>query len=160
MKQASAESVKTQSVLPATTPTGVEQQFSSIDKNVESSVGSLISDAGTKKVVTKKDKKSLFDISGVIAQLLKKKQPPRVATKKQQTEMVLNYLQKEEKTLLKQMKKFSSKKRFSAEKLERFAEKLRYVKSLIDKIIQKTIENIENLYKKYILKESKVAASQ
>ena len=137
----------------------IESLMSKIDGNIESSVGDLIS-SGNGSQTKKKQvvKNTFFDISSVIARLITKKAPAQNPSKKEQSKIVLNYLKKEERSLLSHLKKYASRKRFSAQKLEKFAEKLRYVTSLINKILQKTIKDIEGLYRKYILKISNTPA--
>ncbi|PID70291.1 hypothetical protein CSB37_02805 [bacterium DOLZORAL124_38_8] len=127
----------------------------SLVKNVDTNIESILPSGGNKAVKTQKKAVTLTKtntVSAMIAQLLgsgrKKKQNLSEAEK---TKLVLKKLQKNEQSILKQISKNTAKRHFSAHNLEKLAQELRYVRSLIEQILHKTIKNIETLYRKFVL---------
>ena len=71
---------------------------------------------------------------------------------KTQKMKVKKALIKEKENLLKQAEKIQRSRRFSAYKLERVIQQIRYLQELLEEMVSTTVERIERLYRQYVLK--------
>lgn len=111
--------------------------------------------AGKSSKVTKnkKAKRGIMEIifgSGATTATTTSKKLPAPATQKQ---VLRKTLVVRTRSLISEATKMQSSKDFSADKLERTLLEIRHLKQLLSEMFYFTAERIENMYRKYVLKE-------
>lgn len=103
---------------------------------------------------TKKSISGLDSISSKISKLLFGHGAPKTIPKsrKQQEKYIHKELLREQKRLLKKVHEITSNRRFSASNLEKTLIQLRQVQKLMSNLVYMAVEQIKELYQKYVLK--------
>jgi len=99
-----------------------------------------------------KKSSSFGDISKKISQLLFHKESKSLPTTEVQRKKLTHHVEKQTKKLIKLANKIQRSGDFCAAKLEKIISKIRYLQKLLIEIVNATVENIEQMYRRLILK--------
>ncbi|MCF7846996.1 MAG: hypothetical protein K9M51_03100 [Candidatus Gracilibacteria bacterium] len=97
-----------------------------------------------------------FDLSGVFDQISKFLGPKKhkavvLPPTEVQRKKVHKSLEKEQRHLLKKVKKIQNSRRFSAAKLEQVILQIRSIQKLLEELVSAAAQRIEGLYRQYVL---------